>query len=204
MDADSLKRLLVTVIGFGLMALNKKLGLDLSDIAIASISTFLAAYVVQSGLKAAAKIKADAAAAAVSTPSAADKVLGSTQRVILFLLVPALLLGLARPAFAQDTGGGSPGGAALSTVAGGTLQLDAPENLSNVSITVVKAGQAVPFDGRCVTDQDWVAIGKRVAASDAKVEFYEAQWSPPWWALLAAGAVGLGAGAYLGVKLASK
>lgn len=66
-----LKRLLVTLAGAAIVALNKKLGLDLDALSIASISGMVVAYIGQSALKEVQLAKVDAAAAVASKPQAA-------------------------------------------------------------------------------------------------------------------------------------
>lgn len=66
-----LKRLLVTLAGAAIVALNKKLGLDLDALSIASISGMVVAYIGQSALKEVQLAKVDAAAAVTSKPQAA-------------------------------------------------------------------------------------------------------------------------------------
>lgn len=64
------KRLLFTLGGALVVALNKKLGLNLSDFEIGSISTMVVAYIGQSALKEVQMAKVDAAAT-ITTKSAA-------------------------------------------------------------------------------------------------------------------------------------
>jgi hypothetical protein len=68
-----LKRFAVFLVSAGIVALNKKLGLNLSEVEIASLASMTAAYLVQSGMKAAAQMKAEAvkqAAEDIKTPAA--------------------------------------------------------------------------------------------------------------------------------------
>lgn len=69
-DNPSLKRLVFTLGGAAIVALNKKLGLDLGDFEIGSITAIVVAYLGQSALKEVQIAKVDAAAA-VNTKSAA-------------------------------------------------------------------------------------------------------------------------------------
>ena len=73
LKSPSIKRLLVLLVTSAVVALNKKLGLSLSDVDIASLAGLVGAYLLQSGIKAAAVAKADgeAAAAKVDTLEAA-------------------------------------------------------------------------------------------------------------------------------------
>lgn len=66
----SLKRLVIMLGGVAVVAVNKKLGLDLGDLEIGSIATMVVAYLGQSALKEVQLAKVDAAAA-VNTKSAA-------------------------------------------------------------------------------------------------------------------------------------
>lgn len=67
----SLKRLFFTLAGAAIVALNKKLGLDLDSMSIASISAMVVAYLGQSALKEVQLAKVDAAAAVSTKPQAA-------------------------------------------------------------------------------------------------------------------------------------
>lgn len=67
----SLKRLMFTLAGAAVVALNKKLGLDLDSMSIASISAMVVAYLGQSALKEVQLAKVDAAAAVSTKPQAA-------------------------------------------------------------------------------------------------------------------------------------
>ena len=69
------KRLAATIAGTLLIALNKKLGLELDTTAQALISGMVVAYIGQSAAKEVAMAKVDASAA-VKTMSDAAKVLG--------------------------------------------------------------------------------------------------------------------------------
>lgn len=71
MDLDALKRLGLTVGGAALVALNKKLGLNLSDTDIAAIAALIIAAVTGSNWKAAKLAGAKAAEVVVSVPDAA-------------------------------------------------------------------------------------------------------------------------------------
>lgn len=71
----SLKRLLIVLGGSALVAFDKKLGLNLSDLAIGSITTMVTGFLAQSAYKEVQMAKVDAAAA-VKTPTDAAKVLG--------------------------------------------------------------------------------------------------------------------------------
>lgn len=66
----SLKRLLLTLAGAGLVAFDKKLGLNLSDLAIGSITTMVTGYLAQSAYKE-VQIAKVAAAEAVNTKAIA-------------------------------------------------------------------------------------------------------------------------------------
>ncbi len=66
----SLKRLVIMLGGVAVVAVNKKLGLDLGDLEIGSIATMVVAYLGQSAMKEVQLAKVDAAAA-VSTKSQA-------------------------------------------------------------------------------------------------------------------------------------
>lgn len=67
----SLKRLVIMLGGVAVVAVNKKLGLDLGDLEIGSIATMVVAYLGQSALKEVQLAKVDAAAAVNSKQSAA-------------------------------------------------------------------------------------------------------------------------------------
>lgn len=66
----SLKRLIVTICGAALVALNKRLGLDLSTVDIASITTLAIAFLTQSAIKE-VKLAGVEAAARITTPAEA-------------------------------------------------------------------------------------------------------------------------------------
>lgn len=66
----SLKRLLIVLAGSALVAFDKKLGLNLSDFAIGSITTMVTGFLAQSAYKEVQMAKVEAAAA-VTTKSAA-------------------------------------------------------------------------------------------------------------------------------------
>ena len=70
----SLKRLLVTLGGAALVALNKKLGLDLSTVDIGSITALVVAFLTQSAAKE-IKLAGIEAASKVTTPTQAASVL---------------------------------------------------------------------------------------------------------------------------------
>jgi hypothetical protein len=67
----SLKRLLFTLAGAAVVALNKKLGLDLDAMSIASIAGMVVAYLWQSAMKEVQMAKVDAAAAVATKSQAA-------------------------------------------------------------------------------------------------------------------------------------
>lgn len=71
----SLKRLLIVLAGSALVAFDKKLGLNLSDFAIGSITTMVTGFLAQSAYKEVQMAKVSAAALVV-TPSDAAKELG--------------------------------------------------------------------------------------------------------------------------------
>jgi hypothetical protein len=70
------KRILVTLLGVGSVALNKKFGLNLGDAEIAAIASLIITFVGQSAWKEAAMAKAEVAAGNVNTLEDAAKVLG--------------------------------------------------------------------------------------------------------------------------------
>lgn len=67
----SLKRLLATLGGVLLVGLDKKLGLNLTDLAIGSITTMVTAYIAQSAYKEVQMAKVDAAKTVDSASKAA-------------------------------------------------------------------------------------------------------------------------------------
>lgn len=77
MEPDSIKRLIVTVVGVALVTLNGKFGLGLTDAGIATIGAMIASFVVGSNLKAMSEAKAAgvAAAAGVTADTGAVAVL---------------------------------------------------------------------------------------------------------------------------------
>lgn len=81
MEADSLKRLLVTVISFVALLLSQKFGIQLSDTTIASLAGIISIFLAQSGWVTAAKAKAAgvAAAAGVGNEEQAAAVLGGVK-----------------------------------------------------------------------------------------------------------------------------
>ena len=66
-----LKRLVVMLGGVAVVAVNKKLGLNLGDLEVGSIATMVVAYLGQSALKEVKLAKVDAAAAVVTKSQAA-------------------------------------------------------------------------------------------------------------------------------------
>lgn len=66
-----LKRLVVMLGGVAVVAVNKKLGLNLGDLEVGSIATMVVAYLGQSALKEVQLAKVDAAAAVVTKSQAA-------------------------------------------------------------------------------------------------------------------------------------
>lgn len=67
----SLKRLVIMLGGVAVVAVNKKLGLDLGDLEIGSIATMVVAYLGQSAMKEVSLAKVDAAAAVATKNQAA-------------------------------------------------------------------------------------------------------------------------------------
>lgn len=74
-----LKRLLLAALSTAVVALNKKLGLNLGEAEIAAIAAIIMSALWGSNLKEAAIKKAEAAAAAVKTPEDAAAVLKGPQ-----------------------------------------------------------------------------------------------------------------------------
>jgi hypothetical protein len=57
MDKDSLKRLIGGLLTAALIALNKRLGLGMTEVDVAALAAVAAAWLIQSGYKAAQKAK---------------------------------------------------------------------------------------------------------------------------------------------------
>ena len=70
MDMDKIKRLGATMLGTLLIALNKKLGLDMSDEVCIALAGMIVSYVATSTWKA-AKLAGDAAAATITDKASA-------------------------------------------------------------------------------------------------------------------------------------
>lgn len=75
-ENDSMKRLLLGGLTTVLLSFNNKLGLGLTDAAVASIAALVGSMILGSNIHAAAKAKGEAAAASVKTVEDAAKVLG--------------------------------------------------------------------------------------------------------------------------------
>lgn len=72
MLSGPLKRFLVFAIGAAVVVLNKKFSLDISEVEIASLATMVSAFLIQSGMKAVAAIKAESKAQAKGEILTAD------------------------------------------------------------------------------------------------------------------------------------
>lgn len=62
-ENPAVKRLGVFLVTSAIIALNKKLGLGLGEVEIGALTTAAVGYLIQSGIKSAAQVKADAAQA---------------------------------------------------------------------------------------------------------------------------------------------
>lgn len=77
----TVKRLVIALLGVGVIALNKRFGLNLGTEEVVAISGVIAAYLVQSGVVESAKEKSRAEAAKIQTAEAAAAYLrGDTDR----------------------------------------------------------------------------------------------------------------------------
>jgi hypothetical protein len=75
------KRFAVFLLSAGIVALNKRLELNLSEVEIGSIATMTAAYLLQSGMKAANALKADAANKATEAVKTAQDAVDQLKRM---------------------------------------------------------------------------------------------------------------------------
>lgn len=66
---------------------------------------------------------------------------------------------------------------------------------------VLKAGDAVPYDGLLLSDAQAIDAAKRLAASEAKAKTLEEglKSAPAWWVVPLVAVVALGVGAGIGV-----
>lgn len=76
--SDTFRRMVGALLGVAIPIVNKKWGLNLSENEVLGILMLIVGWVVQSGLKSGAQIKADAQieAAKVNSMTAADRALG--------------------------------------------------------------------------------------------------------------------------------
>lgn len=190
MDSESLKRFLMTLATSGLIVANKKLGLGLGEMDIASLAGLVAGYVVQSGMRSAAKVKADAAQLAaekVKTVGDANAVFNSPAPKMLPVLF-AVALFAAAPVRAQD---GTPADAPVVT---DPTDVHAEPELVERAIEV-KKGDLVPADGAFVPSAQRVEEGRRLVRCEESLK--SARFGSEIWHLLAVGGAAfvLGAGA---------
>lgn len=162
------KRLLIPLLAVGLIAFNKKLGLEMTEIQMGAIASIIIAWVTQSGLNA-AKQKGLDAAAAIKTPEDAATVVTAIvpaqpaptmtveealklfedtmkklKPVLIFVLCVGMVYG--SPAFAED------------------YATDSPTR----GPTVLKVGESIPYDGVCQDNPGFVLTAQRLAQLDAE------------------------------------
>ena len=218
---DSVKRIVVLMLGLAIAALDKKLGLNLDESSKLALAGMVAAFLGQSAWHSVAKVKAMAAAKAdeaVKDVDDAAAVFNAGNTNISKALIGLLVLGLLVPtaARAEDPLAFQPEHAFLMKP--GQLRCaDAPclnftaklamadgepgkpadppaDAINNKPMAVrVKEGDTVPVDGLLLPEELAKSSAKRVVQCETERDILRAN-GPAWWPI----AVGVLAGGLLG------
>lgn len=179
---STLKRLGAAAVGVAIVALNKKLGLNLGPEEVAGISAMVTGYILQSVWHSNKKLAADSKAAAegtVKTGKDAAEVFNTAPKLLAFALMGAMLL--PRAAHAQDD-----------------APTDVPAKPRAVSVT---AGYVTEAPGTFLPEPLDIEQARRIVACETERDVLRAKGPPLWVVLVSvAGGLALGAGAVLYLK----